>query len=137
MTNSSASTVPAAQICDWLAGTGIELFELRGPGTLLRLQRSSTGYEQAPEQEAATPEPVAAADIVRSGSVGVLRHAHPLRTGPLVQAGEAVIAGQALAVLQIGAVLLAVPAPRDGVVARVLAADGAIVGYGEALVELE
>ena len=135
MTN--ASIDPAAQICDWLSATDIELFELRGPATLLRLQRSGAGYEQAPEQDEAPVKPAVAVHIVRSGSVGVLRHAHPLQTAPLVQAGDAVVAGQALAVLQIGAVLLAVPSPRDGVVVRFLAADGSTVGYGEPLLELE
>jgi len=114
----------AARICGWLAGTGIELFELRGPGTLLRLQRNGTTA-------------TVTADVVRSGSVGVLRLAHPLRPAPLVHVGDAVRAGQALAVLQLGAVLLSVAAPRDGVVRRILAADGSTIGYGEPLVELE
>ena len=119
----------ASQICGWLAGTGIELFELRGPGTLIRLQRNGTTY--------AVPPATVTADVVRSGSVGVLRLAHPLRPAPLVHVGDAVRAGQALAVLQLGAVLLSVAAPRDGVVRRILAADGSTIGYGEPLVELE
>jgi len=119
----------ASQICGWLAGTGIELFELRGPGTLLRLQRNGTTYTAQPA--------MVTAHVVRSGAVGVLRLAHPLRQAPLVQVGDTVRAGQALAVLQLGAVLLAVAAPRDGVVRRILAPDGSTIGYGEPLVELE
>jgi acetyl-CoA carboxylase biotin carboxyl carrier protein len=128
------------QICRWLAGTGIELFELRGPGTLLRLKRNGASYavqpETAPVSDAAVPAS-GTTQVVRAGSVGVLLHAHPLRQAPLVQVGDVVRAGQALAVLRIGAVLLAVAAPRDGTVASILAADGATVGYGEPLVELE
>ena len=127
----------AAQICEWLAATDIEFFELSGPGTLIRLKRNGGSYTAQPVPEGAFVEAGSAAHIVRSGCVGVLLHAHPLRTAPLVKAGDRVAAGQALAVLRIGAVLLAVPAPRDGIVARILVADGTTVGYGEPLVELE
>jgi acetyl-CoA carboxylase biotin carboxyl carrier protein len=128
----------ATQICQWLAGTDIEFFELSGPDTHIRKKRNGGGsFTAQPVPEVTGMDADSAADIVRSGSVGVLLHAHPLRTAPLVQAGDRVAAGQALAVLRIGAVLLAVPAPRDGVVARILVADGTTVGYGEPLVELE
>ena len=75
--------------------------------------------------------------VVRAGSVGVVLLAHPLRTQPLVGVGQAVAAGQALALLRIGDVLLPVAAPRSGVVARIVAADGSAAGYGDPLVEIE
>lgn len=74
---------------------------------------------------------------VRAGSVGWLRLSHPLRTQALVQPGQQVRRGQALALLQIGAVLLPVSAPCAGRVARWLAQDGVRVGYGEPLLEIE
>jgi len=45
-------------------------------------------------------------------------------------------AGDPLGLLRIGALLIAVVAPRDGVVDRMLAADGALVGYGAPLARL-
>jgi len=126
------------QISGWLAGTDIELLELRGPGTRLRLKRNgsirSNGSDDTVQNGTAAGS---SAQVVRAGSVGVLLHAHPLRREPLVRPGDAVRAGQALALLQLGAVLLAVAAPRDGVVKRLLAAHGSTVGYGTPLVELE
>jgi acetyl-CoA carboxylase biotin carboxyl carrier protein len=105
------------ELSAWLAVTDIAWLELRGPGTLLRLRRD-------------------APTVVRSPCVGVLRHGHPLHDTPLVGEGERVIAGQALALLQIGPTLVPAPAPRDGVVARFVARDGDAVGYGDPLVEL-
>ena len=132
------SIAMARQLCGWLAGTGIELLELSGPGTTIRLRRTGSGYAQQPASSPAQAAPArGGGSVVRSGSVGVLLHAHPLRQAPLVRPGDPVRAGQPLAVLQIGAVLLAVPAPRDGTVARMLVADGTTVGYGDPLVELE
>lgn len=124
----------ARQISGWLAGTDIALLELEGPGASLRLRRCGGSYVQ----EQPTP-PVAAAapgTLVRTPSVGVLLHTHPQQQAPLAPPGSRVRAGQALALLRIGVVLLPVVAPRDGQVARVLVADGTTVGYGEAVVEL-
>jgi acetyl-CoA carboxylase biotin carboxyl carrier protein len=73
---------------------------------------------------------------VRAGSVGLLLHTHPLRSEPLVKVGQQVAAGQALALLKIGLVLLPVSAPRAGVVSRIVAPDASAVGFGEPLIEL-
>jgi acetyl-CoA carboxylase biotin carboxyl carrier protein len=132
-----------AELSAWLAATDIESLELRGPGTCLRLQRGTSGVEasataaQVPVAssvvsagEAATPT------LVRAPCVGVLRHRHPLHDVPLVAEGRPVVAGQALALLQIGPTLVPATAPRNGVVARIVVRDGDAVGYGDALVEL-
>ena len=34
------------QICEWLDGTGIELFELQGPATLLRLKHDGERFSR-------------------------------------------------------------------------------------------
>jgi biotin carboxyl carrier protein len=59
-----------------------------------------------------------------------------LHLAPLTAVGEHVVAGQALALLQIEHTLVPACAPRDGVVARIVANDGDAVGYGDPLVEL-
>jgi acetyl-CoA carboxylase biotin carboxyl carrier protein len=128
------------QLSAWLAETDIELLELEGPQTSLRLRRAVPAYVAAPvaAPAAAAGEPtVAAATVVRADSVGVLLHRHPQRHAPLAAVGARVRAGQPVALLRIGTLLLPVPAPRDGVVARLLADDGAAVGYGEPLLELQ
>ena len=129
----------ARQLSQWLSGTDIELLELTGPGKVIRLRRNGAGYSAAagPQPDVAIQGAASTATVVRAGSVGIALHAHPLRQEALVRAGQQVAAGQALLLLRIGAVLLTVPAPRAGVVSRVIAADETLVGYGDPLVELE
>ena len=132
------------QLSEWLNGTDITLLELSGPGTFVRLRRngqaSPSGVQEVqevqplPAMQAAGP--IAAPTVVRAGSVGIALHSHPLRTDPLVQVGQQVVAGQTVALLKIGFVLLAVPAPRAGTVCRIVAPHEAPVGYGDPLVEL-
>lgn len=130
----------ACQLEAWLRTTPIHTLELRGPGTFIHLTQATDHH---PNQEPMTGAGVVAlpedatSTIVRAGSVGVVMHAHPLRDDPLVQIGQRVLAGQTVALLRVGAVLLPVPAPHDGMVSQVLADDGCIVGYGDSLVEIE
>ncbi|VTU23586.1 acetyl-CoA carboxylase, biotin carboxyl carrier protein [Variovorax sp. SRS16] len=114
------------QLTAWLAQTDIGLLELRMPGGTVRLDNPR------PAARATAPGTAIAAP-----SVGVFLHGHPLAEGPLVRAGECVRAGQPVGLLRIGPLLLPVAAPRDGVVAAMRAADGTLVGYGTALVELQ
>lgn len=129
----------ARQLSEWLDGTDIALLELSGPGKLIRLRRHGAGYgaHAAPQPPASTEVQAPARTVVRAGSVGIVLHAHPLREEALVRVGQQVSAGQTVALLKIGAVLLAVPAPRAGAISRVVAADESPVGFGDPLVELE
>jgi acetyl-CoA carboxylase biotin carboxyl carrier protein len=143
-----AQWVKALEEC--LRGTDIALLQVQLPGVNLRLQCDVAGQApaKAPQHKAAQatavqapsapPAPLSPALLlVRAGSVGVLRLGHPLHAQPLVRSGQAVDIGQALALLQIGAVMLPVLAPCAGRVGRVLAQDGEIVGYGSLLLEIE
>jgi len=132
------------QLAAWLAQTDIALLELRGPQTLLCLRRDGTTDGEVVQVDArdaanASSAPLTAASavtVVRAPCVGILRHRHPLHEAPLAWAGAHVVTGQALALLQIEHTLVPALAPRDGVVARVVANDGDAVGYGDPLVEL-
>ena len=132
---STTRIAPVRQLAEWLQGTDIGLLELRGPGQSIRLSRQPSG--EVREVEPAAPAwRTSSTTVVRAGSVGVLLLTHPLRGEPLVQPGQTVAAGQALALLQIGLVLLAVPAPRAGVVSRIVSTHESAVGFGTALLEL-
>jgi acetyl-CoA carboxylase biotin carboxyl carrier protein len=130
------------QLAAWLADSDIALLELRGPQTLLRLARHGAGsgdvadgqtrHEVAASRSQARP----GTTIVPASTVGIVRHRHPLRDGPLAPPGARIECGQTLALLQIGQILVQVPAPRDGIVANMLAQDGDAVGYGDPLIEL-
>jgi acetyl-CoA carboxylase biotin carboxyl carrier protein len=121
------------QLTSWLEGTDIELLELAVGEEVIRLRRDTSGQNSAPF---ATPQASTASYDIPAPSVGVFRHAHPLRTAPLVHAGQRVAAGDPVGLLQIGALLVHVVAPKDGTVLEVLAEDGAAVGYGTALVRI-
>jgi len=121
-------------LSSWLSATDIGWLELRGPGVHLCLRNDGGRVQSVPPGAA---HPVAhEAVAVRAPSVGRFLHAHPLHDAPLAAPGQPVARGQAIGLLQIGALLLPVQAPCDGTVATHLAADGSTVGYGAALVEL-
>lgn len=138
---------------DWIQGlaqrlspTDIDHLELAGPAITLLLVRGPSGAFDAQVVPTGTPplhsnlqRPTSAEAglMLRAGSVGRVCLAHPLREEPMVLAGDPVVAGQALLLLQLGQVLLPVTAPCAGRVRRVVAQAGAAVGYGSPLVELD
>ena len=138
MTKSNTDRV--RQLSEWLSATDIGRLELRGPGESIRLQREGgrivvalgvPGFEPADEY-VAVPSVAATAS-----SVGVFLHRHPLHHTALAEAGASVGCGQVVGLLQIGALLLPVTSPCDGVVVGTLVEHGAAVGYGARLIEFQ
>lgn len=138
---------PAAWIpllTGWLAGTDLANLELDGPdGLRLRLVRAPQGGAaagtvvcHAEGAAASTAAPRGASvdgSVLRAGAAGVLRLVHPLQTAPLVQPGQAVQAGQVLALLQLGSLLLPVCAPCAALVEAWCCDDGQPVEWGQVL----
>jgi acetyl-CoA carboxylase biotin carboxyl carrier protein len=128
------------QLSASLADAGIGLLELRGPGVLLRLGRDAADVAPAREHSVATPDALkyapSSGTTVNAPAAGIFLHTHPMQSTPLAPVGAPVRAGAPIALLQIGALLLPVPAPRAAVVAGLLVAHGTTVGYGTPLVEL-
>jgi acetyl-CoA carboxylase biotin carboxyl carrier protein len=127
------------QLSAWLAATDIALLELRGPGGHIRLRHDGASVERVEDFSPPADEPPAQAPrlTVAAGSVGVFLHSHPLHSVPLARPGANVRAGQPLGLLQIGALLLPVTAPKDATVIQTLVADGETVGFATPLIELE
>lgn len=126
------------QLAAWLAGTDIGLLELRMPDGLVRLGRRRDAPDEIVQLDTGddAAAPAAATATATAPSVGAFLLGHPLQAAPLVRIGERVAAGQPVGLLQIGPLLLPVPAPRDGVVAALLVDQGRAVGYATPLVEL-
>lgn len=125
------------QIGEWLAASDIGLLELRGPGQTLRLRHDGAGVDVVENNcAAAGPAAPATLNVVVAPSVGVFLHRHPLREDALAMPGEAVHAGQALGLLQIGSLLLPVTAQVDATVYELLVAHGTVVGYGTPLLAM-
>jgi acetyl-CoA carboxylase biotin carboxyl carrier protein len=121
------------QLSAWLEATDIDMMELQGPGARLCLRRNGTRIAIASHSAEGAAGPCT---VVQAPSVGVFLHEHPLRGEPLAGRGTRVRAGQVVGLLQIGALLLPVTAPQDGIIEAVLVAQGTAVGYGTPLVEL-
>jgi acetyl-CoA carboxylase biotin carboxyl carrier protein len=121
-----------AEIAAAMAAAGVARLELAGPDVRFTLGRSA----------APVAEDVAAADASGAGvavtapGVGTFRRAHPLHHAPLADSGETVAAGQAVALLQVGALLVPVVAPVGGLIVDAAVEDGTLVGYGDRLVDL-
>ena len=131
----NSNTDRVRQLSDWLSGTDIARLELRGSGESICLQREDGRIVVAQDEpaQAAVDAPSVAAT---AASVGVFLHRHPLRDTAIAPIGTTVRRGQIVGLLQIGALLLPVTSPCDGVVAAMLLEHGATAGYGERLVEL-
>jgi acetyl-CoA carboxylase biotin carboxyl carrier protein len=129
------------QISAWLVEANIDHLELSGPERRLRLGRAVR--EDDASDDAITELNLAEADIrarhrftVSAPSVGILLHRHPLQEAPLAPGGSQIRAGQTVALLQIGALLLPIDAPHDGAVTSLLVPHGTLVGYGMEIIEL-
>ncbi len=77
------------------------------------------------------------ARTVSSPALGRLLLRHPMASEPLAAAGSRVAAGDILALLEAGNVLIPVEAPCDGIVLRLLAAEGDVIGFDDPLLEIE
>lgn len=122
-----ADEIPFLSRC--LEGTDIELLELTNGRDVIRLRPGMPGHISTPLASGSE----APFDIM-APSVGVFRYTHPLRKTSLAQAGQQLMAGDPVGVLQIGELLVHVVAPKDGTVLGALVEDGAVVGYGTALI---
>ncbi|GLR83530.1 acetyl-CoA carboxylase biotin carboxyl carrier protein [Bradyrhizobium iriomotense] len=118
------------ELSSWLAEAGIDYLELSGPDRQLRLGRAVE-----PELLVKTTDG-ANAVTVKAPMVGTLLHSHPMRRVPLAACGSLVRAGQTVALLQVGAMLVPIDAPCDGIVVELLAEEGVLVGFGAAITRL-
>ena len=129
------------QLSAWLVQAGIDRLELSGPNGRLCLERDAPDEDGPTDADDTIQAPEAEIDgqpgfAVRAPGAGILLHHHPMRDTPLAPCGARIRAGQTVALLQVGALLLPVDALRDGTVTSVLADDGALVGYGTEIIEL-
>jgi acetyl-CoA carboxylase biotin carboxyl carrier protein len=60
-----------------------------------------------------------------------------MRVPVCVQPGDTVVAGQTMALLQLGDVYTAVVAPREGIIDAVLVSDGERIDFGKPLFTLK
>lgn len=122
------------QLALWLKEHHLAGAEMTRPGVHLTLKRGAPTVSAV-----AAPVAVAAVEdkVLRTTGLGRLLLTHPQHNEPFVAAGDQLSAGQLVAVLQVGDLLLP---QRSSVAARVIDVRvpcGTLVGYGEAFLGLE
>ena len=144
------------ELADILSDTGLTEFEVERGDLKIRVARQITA---APAQAvtyaapaapvptsytapaSAPPAPSSAAapagEPVKSPMVGTVYLQAKPGDAPFITVGAKVSAGQTLLIIEAMKTMNPVPAPRDGVVAAVLAGDAQPVEFGEPLVILE
>jgi acetyl-CoA carboxylase biotin carboxyl carrier protein len=119
------------ELSAWLKDAGLALLELRSPSATLRLVNDGASVRVIEDEEIQSVD--APSSTVRAPSPGIFLDRHPLHEHAIALTDRNVRAGEPLGFLQIGPLLLSVPAPRSGMVTDVLIAHGTVVGYGEPL----
>lgn len=114
-----------------LRDSGAEVLEFAEGDTRITLRARSRPGATPSTAPRPQPSPQARAPIF-----GHFRAAHPLTHIPTAAVGATVKAGDILGFVELEDALHPVIAPADGTVTALLAEDGALVGYGAALVAL-
>jgi len=125
---SKPDTEQLDRLIEWMREGGFQrLTYSKGKGKSITLALPDTGG-------AAVARPLR---TILSPGMGIFTLRHPVAAAPYVGVGQKVAAGEVVALLAVGPVLTAVESPCDGVVRRVLAEEGAVIGYEDPLFEIE
>jgi acetyl-CoA carboxylase biotin carboxyl carrier protein len=143
------------ELAQLLAETGLTEIEIDREGVRVRVARQAAptlAVAPAVSGGAAAPPPAAAAaaeaaaevadpaqhpGCVRSPMVGVAYLAPEPSAAPFVTVGSRVTQGQTLLIIEAMKTMNHIPAPKGGVVARILVANSQPVEFGEPLVIIE
>lgn len=127
------------QLSEMLRTSGFTCLEFSRAGESVRLAVSpGSGAVTIAHMETPGDAVASAANAVtaQAGSAGVFLAAHPLRDAPFVRVGQTVAEGDVLGLLKIGPIYAPIPAPAAGVVSKIVAAEGALLGFGSPVMEL-
>ncbi|MBW4093796.1 MAG: acetyl-CoA carboxylase biotin carboxyl carrier protein [Proteobacteria bacterium] len=130
-----------------LTETGLTEIEIAEKDSRIRVVRAAAPADAPPRSAAPAPAPaaVAAAPVdaashpgaVLSPMVGVAYLSAEPGAPAFVTAGQAVVAGQTLLLIEAMKTFNQIKAPKAGTVGRILVASGSPVEYGEVLMVLD
>lgn len=129
-----------AEVEKLMIDAGITELEFRSATMQLSIRREERTPRPPAAPRAAPAAPILAAHghfELRSRHVGKFRRRHPTRSQPVIVEGAKVSAGETLGFVGDGLLLYPVFAPQPGIVRKVAQSDGAPVGYGTILFEIE
>lgn len=112
------------RILEWMQAAGLQSLSVSQGDVHLRLTR------------AATPAASTVTRAVVTSAMGLFVSAHPRRPQTALKPGERVAAGAIVGFLQAGPTLVPVTVPTAGRVVEILAAPGALLGYGAPVLTL-
>lgn len=121
------------QLALWLKEHHLAGAEISRPGVHLTLKRGAPAVSGVALVAAAAAED----QVLRTTGLGRLLLTHPQQHQPFVAVGDQLSAGQLVAVLQVGDLLLPQRSPDAARVVEIRVPCGTTVGYGEAFLSLE
>ncbi|APO77955.1 hypothetical protein AM571_PC00215 (plasmid) [Rhizobium etli 8C-3] len=119
-----------------LTAAGVDGLEISRPAGQLRIVISGEGGASISSTETMPRAPGSALVVVKAPMAGYFCAEHPASTAPRT-VPRSVSDADILGFIRIGHVLLPLSVGRSGVLTRLLAKPGALVGFGDPLVEIE
>ncbi|ARO26569.1 acetyl-CoA carboxylase [Rhizobium sp. S9] len=120
-----------------LTAAGVDGLEISRPGAQLRIIISGEGEARISATEAAPRAPGSAQTVVKAPMAGRFCVEHPAASAVPQNLPRSLSDTDILGFIRVGDVLLPLRAGGSGVMTRLLAAPGALVGYGDPLFEIE
>ncbi|WID95219.1 hypothetical protein QO058_20835 [Bosea vestrisii] len=114
---------------------GLRELDFEDAGGRVILRQGVATRPSAPESKAA-PGPVVPRNVIRSPGMGFFRASHPGDQSPGLQPGDNVENDAIVGYLDLSPGFEIVRAPARGRIARLIAQDGQLVGFGDPLYEL-
>lgn len=129
-------------LLDFVGRSGVSELTVSEAGTTIIVRNPPASSQPTPATQwgaqiaPATPEEQPDRSYVHAPLSGVVHQSNSPGAAPLVAAGDAIEAGQALCIVEAMKVFTTVPAPFNGVVKRIFFEDGQEVSFGDPLVEI-
>lgn len=130
-------------LLDFVGRSGVSELTVSEAGTTIIVRNPPASSQPTPATQwdsariaPAAPEGQPDRSYVHAPLSGVVHQSNSPGAAPLVAAGDAIEAGQALCIVEAMKVFTTVPAPFSGVVKRIFFEDGQEVSFGDPLVEI-
>lgn len=121
-----------------LQAAGVDGIEIEQPARKVRIVVERDASGAAPLVQTLQTSPGAPRlEVVTAPMAGIFDATHPQSLVPSSEPPREVGAGETLGFIRVGSVLLPVKASRPGMLTGRVAKDGAVVGYGDPLFEIE
>jgi biotin carboxyl carrier protein len=130
-------TTEIERLAQILERSGVASIEIEENGQSLKLVMETAKPAAPASALAASTGPSRQAAVVAKADIaGTFIAAHPWRTKPFVEPGQAIEAGAIVGLVKIGQLYVPVLSPAAGIVDAIVAEAGATVGYGTPIVSL-